>query len=351
MRIRTLKPEWLDDECLSCLSVEARLLSIGLILIADDHGRGRASIAFLASRVFTYEENAKAMVSRSLAELRGDSPRTSASAWAFIRLYSVGGQDYYEITNWSKHQRIDNASRPRVPGPDAEGAIMITSPRNSANLGETRLDLRPPTSDHRPPITDPEQELEGDRGNRSDRVEAGSDRDRGDLRESAEPTRGAPLDDVRTVFEAWRAAFGKNSNATLGERRRRVIRARLRRFAVADLLEAIRGAAADPWRHEGAVRHELATLLKSDEAVEAHLDDAKSAPLTTIPEPEPARESCHGPGDPAPYRVSGETPQSGDYERGDLAPEYAFDDDGEPFAAEPRGPDGELFRVEDGGPR
>lgn len=349
MRIRTLKPEWLDDECLSCLSVEARLMSIGLILIADDHGRGRASIAFLASRVFTYEENGKAMVSRSLAELRGDSPRIAANGWAFLRLYSVGGQDYYEITNWSKHQRIDNASRPRVPGPDHEGAIMITSPRNAANLGETRLDLRPPTSDHRPPITDPEQELEGDRGNRSDRVAAGSDRDRTDLRESAEPTRGAPLEDVRTVFEAWREAFGKNSNATLGERRRRVIRTRLRRFAVADLLEAIRGAAADPWRHEAAVRHELATLLRTDEAVEAHLDDAKAAPVTTIPGPRYARESCQGPSEAAPYRVDCETPHGGDNERDDLAPEFAFDDDGEPFTAEPRGPDGEAFRVDDGG--
>lgn len=337
MRIRTLKPEWLDDECLSCLSVEARLLSIGMILIADDHGRGRASIAFLASRVFTYEENGRAMVSRSLAELRGDSPRIAATGWAFVRLYSVGGQDYYEITNWAKHQRIDNAGRPRVPGPDHEGAITITSPRTSANLRETPLDLRPPTSDHRPPIT--EQEREGDRGNPSDRVSAGSDRDRGDLRESAEPTRGAPLEDVRAVFEAWREAFGKNSNATLGERRRRVIRARLRRFAVADLLEAIRGAAADPWRHEAAVRHELATLLRTDEAVEAHLDDAKAAPVTTIPGPRYARESCQTGQDASPYRLDPPTPHIANGEADGFSSEFAFDDDdGEPFAAEEGGP-------------
>lgn len=36
MRIRTLKPEWLTDEKMEALEDSARLLSAGLILLADD---------------------------------------------------------------------------------------------------------------------------------------------------------------------------------------------------------------------------------------------------------------------------------------------------------------------------
>jgi hypothetical protein len=52
-RIRTIKPEWLEDELLAAASDEARVLSVALILMADDYGRGRASLATIAAGAFS----------------------------------------------------------------------------------------------------------------------------------------------------------------------------------------------------------------------------------------------------------------------------------------------------------
>ena len=40
-RIRSIKPEWLEDERMVMASSDARVLSIALILMADDYGNGR----------------------------------------------------------------------------------------------------------------------------------------------------------------------------------------------------------------------------------------------------------------------------------------------------------------------
>lgn len=116
-RIRTLKPEWLEDEKLAALSDGARLLSAALMLMADDHGRGRASIATIASETWRYElerndgANAPetlAKASRALREL---------VEMRFVILYTVDGQRYFAIRNWTKHQKVDRPGKERVPAP------------------------------------------------------------------------------------------------------------------------------------------------------------------------------------------------------------------------------------------
>ena len=73
------------------------------------------------------------------------------------------------------------------------------------------------------------------------------------------------------VFGEWRAGFSKPDTTRLTKSRRAKVLARLKSFTADQLCEAVRNAAADPWRHEEPVRHELATLLRSDEHVENHL--------------------------------------------------------------------------------
>lgn len=120
MRIRTIKPEWLEDEELAAASDEARVLSVALILMSDDHGRGRASIATIAAETWRYalERNdgadapeVLAKASRALRELVD---------MGFVRLYSVRAQRYFEIHNWKKHQKVDKPSAPRVPAPEEQ---------------------------------------------------------------------------------------------------------------------------------------------------------------------------------------------------------------------------------------
>lgn len=104
-RIRTIKPEWLEDERLALASANARVMSIGLILLADDFGNGRAHPALLRSRVLPLASREELF--RALAELEG---------W-FVSIYEQGGQQYFSIRNWGKHQRVDKPGKPRVPPP------------------------------------------------------------------------------------------------------------------------------------------------------------------------------------------------------------------------------------------
>lgn len=110
-RIRTLKPEWLDDEGLASCSDAARLLSAGLVLLADDHGNGRANLLYLASHVWSYGDAHETLTKASGA--LGELERIR-----FVRLYEVGGQRYFSIRNWQKHQKVQHPSKPRVPTPD-----------------------------------------------------------------------------------------------------------------------------------------------------------------------------------------------------------------------------------------
>lgn len=105
LRIRSIKPEWLEDQRLMSASAEARVLSVALIVLADDYGNGRAGRIQLAGRVFP--GSPVETLEKALEEL---------STW-FITLYEADGQQYYSIRNWSKHQKVDKPGKPKVPGP------------------------------------------------------------------------------------------------------------------------------------------------------------------------------------------------------------------------------------------
>jgi hypothetical protein len=138
-RIRSIKPEILDDEEASSLSDEAWRLWVSMWLIADDHGNCRAGDRYLASQVWQ-DSSRSPRVAAVLRELRGARR---------VELYDNGGERFAHIRNWAKHQRIDNAGRPRVNGPDHQDstpwegfAASLRESRRFAALIRTS-DLRP----------------------------------------------------------------------------------------------------------------------------------------------------------------------------------------------------------------
>lgn len=137
-RIRTIKPEWLEDEGLHEAGMPARILSVALILLADDYGNGRANVRALASRVFWNEENPLALAERALSSLVD---------LGFVALYTVRGQRYYCICNWQKHQRVDRPGKPRAPDPGessgAENLNHSAPSRDPRVTHATDLDLDP----------------------------------------------------------------------------------------------------------------------------------------------------------------------------------------------------------------
>ena len=158
-RIRTVKPEWLEDEKLAAASDAARLMSVALWLIADDHGRGRAGVSFLASQVWPYE-----FANADVGSIRGTLAKASRAiaelvAIGHVELYEVSGQRYYRVRNWIRHQRVDKPSPPRCPEPET-GTIL----RTPLDVGEIRESLANDSGEPRESLaTDRDRDRDRDR--------------------------------------------------------------------------------------------------------------------------------------------------------------------------------------------
>lgn len=143
-RIRTIKPEFPHDETLGALSRDARYLFILIWTCADDHGRFRASGAFLKGALLPFDEDVTpAMVAGWLAELEGVGR---------VNLYRVNSETYGEVANWARHQRVDNAARSRIPSPPQVTADPGDSPQLAESLGESPSEAKHEESHGSPPI-------------------------------------------------------------------------------------------------------------------------------------------------------------------------------------------------------
>ena len=106
-RIRSVKPEFFRDPKMGRMSVEARLLYIGLWTEADDNGNGRGEVAYLKGALFAYDSTD---VSEALKELQ-DAGR--------VVPYFADGELYYHLPNFCKHQPKSTGKRTRVfPAPE-----------------------------------------------------------------------------------------------------------------------------------------------------------------------------------------------------------------------------------------
>jgi hypothetical protein len=141
-----VKPEWLEDELLAAASDEARVLSIALILMADDYGRGRAAVATVAANAWRYqmEKDDGAHAPEILA--RASRATRELVEMRFLEVYEVERQRYFQIRNWSKHQKIDRPSKPRIPAPPPPESARVTAQDES--LANPSRDTREPLASH-----------------------------------------------------------------------------------------------------------------------------------------------------------------------------------------------------------
>jgi hypothetical protein len=192
-RIRSIKPEWLEDELLASASDEARVLSVALILAADDHGRGRAALGAIAAEAWRYQLEADdgkntpavlAKASRALGEL---------VRIRFVSVYEVNRQRYFEIRNWKKHQRVDKPSKPKVPPPPVEESRALEAPSRdpretlARNSGDPREDAARPSRDPRDGSGSGEEGKGGEGNAREPEIPSG-----GEQAESGEPRSMGP---------------------------------------------------------------------------------------------------------------------------------------------------------------
>ncbi len=260
-RIRTIKPEWLDDESLGMCSDSARLLSVGLILLADDYGNGRAHPLYLASRVWGYSDDSNESLERLAASLR------EIRRIGFIALYEENNQQYFHIVNWEKHQRIDNAGKPKVPPFDEGKTVPLESARGIS-----------------PRVSASSRNFAAGREGKGKEEEKEYTSGIEPKQSQAKPAQSAASADVVSVFEHWVKTFPSSGGPPLKltKARRTKVQARLAEgWSVEDLKHAIAGAKGG-W-HEANGHTDLATLLGSESKARKHLAAWKEKRTSSTP--------------------------------------------------------------------
>lgn len=145
-RIRSIKPEFWEDEKIGSLPIPCRLFYIGLWNLADDQGVFRANSSILKSRIFPYDENLRVSeISKWLDAL--------VKAQMIIPI-SYKNESYYIIRTFRDHQKFD----PRYPN----NLIPKEITDNILNNESGHIDN--PSCTHRVPVMHPPREREGEEG-------------------------------------------------------------------------------------------------------------------------------------------------------------------------------------------
>lgn len=103
-RIRSIKPEFWQDSRMASQTALVRLVFLCLWSMADDEGRLEGD-ALAVWRFGSFREDSREVAS-ALETLRG---------LARVVLYEVEGNPYIQIVKFTKHQRIDHASKSKYP--------------------------------------------------------------------------------------------------------------------------------------------------------------------------------------------------------------------------------------------
>ena len=118
MRIRTIKPEFWRSDDTAALSIEDRLLFIGLWSYVEDNGVGRDDPQLIQCDLYPHDIFTEASV-----RTHGGLMRLSQQG-LITRFEGPDGRRYLQINSWDKHQKINRPSKPRFPQYNAENCTL-----------------------------------------------------------------------------------------------------------------------------------------------------------------------------------------------------------------------------------
>ncbi|MDP9203475.1 MAG: hypothetical protein M3P26_16330 [Gemmatimonadota bacterium] len=126
-RIRSLKPDFWQDEKMAPLAPIHRLVFLGLISQADDAGRLVDNVRLFDGLLFPQTEESSRESLDILARLK-----------RIVRYSGPSGQRLIQIVRWKDHQKVDNPSVRVFPAPLAE---LLVAAKDSEFSGESREDI------------------------------------------------------------------------------------------------------------------------------------------------------------------------------------------------------------------
>ncbi len=107
-RARSFPFDFLKDPDVIALSSDECLILIGMILQADDHGRGFAHSTLLGREI------------RGYAPEQIESALGTLQALELVTLYQVGRHRYYSLTRWQEWQKLRDPARSKFPAPSEQ---------------------------------------------------------------------------------------------------------------------------------------------------------------------------------------------------------------------------------------
>ncbi|AVV41352.1 hypothetical protein C6376_07785 [Streptomyces sp. P3] len=131
-RIRTIKPEAFISESLAVVSLTAERTFLGLLTQADDQGRHRDHAAIIAGQLWVLRpEHTPSDVETDLAQL--------ADAGLICRYKGPDHKRYLHVVTWHQHQKINRASKSRLPSCPVHDASVASAPTVGAGVTEYSL--------------------------------------------------------------------------------------------------------------------------------------------------------------------------------------------------------------------
>lgn len=113
-RIRTIKPEWLEDERFNACSDAAIRLAMVFLSLVDDDGRVRISTKALGMAGWKWCD----LIADKTEHARLAAAELAAARW--IVPYRVGEYECWQIRTFAQHQKIDRRRPSRLPPPGVE---------------------------------------------------------------------------------------------------------------------------------------------------------------------------------------------------------------------------------------
>ena len=110
-RIRTVKPEFWEDELLGVMPRDARLLFIATFNMADDEGILRWTPAYIKAQAFMYDDDLTLKDVEQLMQCLADT------GLVFPFIAGVARQQMALVVNFRKHQRINRPQKSKLPPP------------------------------------------------------------------------------------------------------------------------------------------------------------------------------------------------------------------------------------------
>lgn len=159
-RSRMIKPEFWDDEKLCSISLQARLIFIGLWTYSDDYGVVKGNPIWLKSKILPYDGSLNTQEAISEDSVSAHGIVEWLSELEQIRCivpFKHNNETFYYIRNFLKHQKVNRPSKARNPQPskqildgsmNAHGVLMDkteteteteTIPRTNAKVSQLCL--------------------------------------------------------------------------------------------------------------------------------------------------------------------------------------------------------------------